>query len=196
MFDDVELTNAILEELSVVEMSATTSGGDLQIINPFSPEDIHTKYGTSMESIRSMIYNDERYTGLEAIITILSKELESHITSKMTIDDLSDVEITNLQNGDILQYNNGFWRNVEYTSGSGIPEIHDLISYHTVSGLTTGHFLKALSPTTFGFTSHGLTYSDVGAEPAFTKNTAFNKNFGSGHDDIPHGDHVHDYSTL
>ena len=45
MFDDVELTNAILEELSVVEMSATTSGGDLQIINPFSPEDIHTKYG-------------------------------------------------------------------------------------------------------------------------------------------------------
>ena len=35
-----------------------------------------------MESIRSMIYNDERYTGLEAIITILSKELESHITSK------------------------------------------------------------------------------------------------------------------
>jgi len=34
---------------------------------------------------------------------------------------------------------------------------------HTVSGLTDGHFLKALSATTFGFEAHGLTYSDVGA---------------------------------
>jgi hypothetical protein len=34
---------------------------------------------------------------------------------------------------------------------------------HTVSGLTPGHFLKALSATTFGFAAHGLGYSDVGA---------------------------------
>ena len=43
---------------------------------------------------------------------------------------------------------------------------HDLVSSHTVSGLTKGHFLKALSDKTFGFSSHGLTYSDVGAAPA------------------------------
>lgn len=40
---------------------------------------------------------------------------------------------------------------------------HDLLSKHTISGLTTGHFMKALSATTFGFASHGLTYTDVGA---------------------------------
>jgi len=46
-------------------------------------------------------------------------------------------------------------------------EIHTLDSAkHVVSGLTAGHFLKALSPTTFGFTAHGLSYSDVGAAPA------------------------------
>lgn len=37
---------------------------------------------------------------------------------------------------------------------------------HTVSGLTTGHFLKATGATTFGFAVHGLTYSDVGAADA------------------------------
>jgi len=35
--------------------------------------------------------------------------------------------------------------------------------YHTVSGLTPGHFLKALTATTFGFAAHGLSYGDVGA---------------------------------
>ena len=45
------------------------------------------------------------------------------------------------------------------------PSAHQLDSatYHTVSGLTTGHFLKATGATTFGFAAHGLTYSDVGA---------------------------------
>jgi hypothetical protein len=36
---------------------------------------------------------------------------------------------------------------------------------HTVSGVTPGHFLKALTADTFGFAAHGLTYSDVGAAP-------------------------------
>jgi len=39
----------------------------------------------------------------------------------------------------------------------------DSATYHTVSGLTAGHFLKATGATTFGFAAHGLTYSDVGA---------------------------------
>ena len=44
-------------------------------------------------------------------------------------------------------------------------KIHNLIdtTNHTVSGLTTGHFLKALSATSYGFAAHGLTYTDVGA---------------------------------
>jgi hypothetical protein len=42
---------------------------------------------------------------------------------------------------------------------------------HTVSGLTTGHFLKATGATTYGFAAHGLTYSDVGADAAGTGHT-------------------------
>lgn len=51
-------------------------------------------------------------------------------------------------------------------SNSRTPTAHSLTSatYHTVSGLTTGHFLKATGSTTFGFTEHGLTFSDVGAQ--------------------------------
>jgi len=44
------------------------------------------------------------------------------------------------------------------------PAAHVLVSAsHTASGLTAGHFVKALTETTFGFAAHGLTYSDVGA---------------------------------
>jgi hypothetical protein len=46
------------------------------------------------------------------------------------------------------------------------PSSHILVdaSKHTVSGLTTGHVLKATSPTSFAFSS--LSYSDVGAAAA------------------------------
>jgi hypothetical protein len=47
------------------------------------------------------------------------------------------------------------------------PAAHQLDgAVHTVSGLTAGHFLKALTPTTFGFAVHGLTAADVGAAPS------------------------------
>jgi hypothetical protein len=44
-------------------------------------------------------------------------------------------------------------------------KIHNLVdtTNHPVSGLTMGHFLKALSATTYGFAAHGLIYSDVNA---------------------------------
>jgi hypothetical protein len=49
-------------------------------------------------------------------------------------------------------------------SDSRIPTAHTLDgALHTISGKTAGHFLKALSATTFGFAAHGLTYTDVGA---------------------------------
>jgi len=53
------------------------------------------------------------------------------------------------------------------SGGGGGMEAHLLVGpLHTASGLTPGHFLKALSPTTFGFAAHGLTYGDVGAAAA------------------------------
>jgi hypothetical protein len=43
--------------------------------------------------------------------------------------------------------------------------IHNLINTtnHPVTGLTGGHFLKALTGTTYGFAAHGLGFADVGA---------------------------------
>jgi len=47
------------------------------------------------------------------------------------------------------------------------PVAHNLIdtTNHPVSGLTAGHFLKALTTTTYGFEAHGLTATSVGALP-------------------------------
>lgn len=44
------------------------------------------------------------------------------------------------------------------------PKTHNLINTtdHPVTGLTTGHFLKALTATTYGFAAHGLTKTDIG----------------------------------
>ena len=69
---------------------------------------------------------------------------------------------------------------------------HTLLG-HTVAGLTAGHFLKATGPTTFGFAAHGLGAADVGAEPAFSKNTGFNKAFGTTAGTVSEGNHTHAY---
>jgi len=62
-------------------------------------------------------------------------------------------------------HQNGGGDEISVTGLSGLlgdaqtPLSHDLISaYHTASGLTAGHFLQALTPTTFGFVAHGLTH--------------------------------------
>jgi hypothetical protein len=50
-------------------------------------------------------------------------------------------------------------------SDARTPDPHNLIDTtgHPVTGLTTGHFLKATGATAYGFGAHGLTASDVGA---------------------------------
>ena len=50
-------------------------------------------------------------------------------------------------------------------SDARTPSNHNLIDTtgHPVSGLTTGHFLKATGATTYAFGAHGLSYTDVGA---------------------------------
>ena len=59
----------------------------------------------------------------------------------------------------------GIAENADVT-GSNVPKAHNLIDTtgHPVSGLTTGHFLKATGETTYAFGAHGLGYNDVGAE--------------------------------
>lgn len=65
------------------------------------------------------------------------------------------------------------------------------VSAGTVAEGNHGHSNYALS----GHNHNGV-YSPVGHthteyEPKFNKNTAFNKNFGSGYNDVPRGDHTH-----
>ncbi len=50
-------------------------------------------------------------------------------------------------------------------ANSRTPVAHqlDTATFHAVSGLTTGHFLKATAATTFGFAAHGLDAAAVGA---------------------------------
>jgi hypothetical protein len=67
---------------------------------------------------------------------------------------------------------------ITYSNLSGIPstftpDAHDITSaYHTDSGLTTGHFLKATGLTTFAWQAHGLGASDVGAYTTAQTDTA------------------------
>ncbi len=81
-------------------------------------------------------------------------------------------DLTLYDTGDLSEGTNLYYTEVRVSANSDVStntnvrhnRIHGLTSAdHTVSGLTTGHFLKALSATTFGFAVHGLIYSDVGA---------------------------------
>lgn len=66
------------------------------------------------------------------------------------------------------------WSLISGEPATYAPAAHNLIDTtgHPVSGLTTGHFLKATGATTYAFAAHGLTYSDVGAQPLNTYLTA------------------------
>jgi hypothetical protein len=58
-------------------------------------------------------------------------------------------------------------------SDARTPTAHALTAaVHAETGLTTGHFLKATGATTFGFSAHGLTASDVGADATGSANAA------------------------
>jgi hypothetical protein len=51
-----------------------------------------------------------------------------------------------------------------YDLGQKASLVHNLVdnTNHPVTGLTTGHFLKALTAGTYGFEAHGLTKTDIG----------------------------------
>lgn len=86
---------------------------------------------------------------------------------------------------------------ITYSNLSGIPSTfdpnaHDLTSaYHTDSGLTTGHFLKATGLTTFAWQVHGLGASDVGAyttaevDSAIDTDIATHAAIATAHQDAP-----------
>lgn len=73
---------------------------------------------------------------------------------------------TDIQHEDTSEIDN------QDTSGA---QVVDTITFDTF-----GHVLS--------FTTRNLTTSDIGAEPAFSKNTAFNKDFGDGTSEVQAGD--------
>lgn len=76
--------------------------------------------------------------------------------------------IYNTSTGELNYHDSSGWNIL--TTGSGMTA-HDLTgAFHTEDATGgTGNFLKADSTTTFSWQAHGLTYSSVGASPAFTK---------------------------
>ncbi|MHA2027824.1 MAG: hypothetical protein ACW99Q_00425, partial [Candidatus Kariarchaeaceae archaeon] len=84
------------------------------------------------------------------------------------ISHMSDVNVGTPVAGEFLRWSVGSSEWVDSTIQisdlpTHDPSNHDIISFHTASGLTGGHFLKADTATTFSFQVHGLTASDVSA---------------------------------
>ena len=116
---------------------------------------------------------------------------------------LSDVILTSPINTNLLQYNGTHWVNIDVSSLPGNASWGSYtIDYSqlTVGGTTKnvslnghGHLISDIAGLTSALvetdptvpswakqpTKPTYTASEVGAEPAFTKNTAFNKNFGT-----------------
>lgn len=68
----------------------------------------------------------------------------------------------------VASYGTGWaWDQVWAAIADKADAIHNLVdtTNHPVSGLTTGHFLKASGATAYGFAAHGLSASDVSALP-------------------------------
>jgi len=67
------------------------------------------------------------------------------------------------------------------THGELADKIHNLIdtTNHPVSGLTTGHFLKATGADSYAFQAHGLTNSDVGLSNVTNDKQATKSEFDS-----------------
>jgi len=101
------------------------------------------------------------------------------INADNTISELSDVDfrtaigagVSNLVIG--ITAGTACEGNDARLSDARTPTAHPLDgALHTITGKTAGHFLKALSATTFGFAAHGLTAGDVGSQPSDATLTA------------------------
>ena len=74
------------------------------------------------------------------------------------------------------------FNHVHPSDTSRATTIHNLVdtTNHPVTGLTTGHFVKASSGTAYGFAAHGLTAADVAALSTASANAAKRTIFLSG----------------
>ena len=102
------------------------------------------------------------------------------------LSELSDVNLTNPINTNLLQYNGSHWVNVP-ASSVGTP-----VSWGTTSNNTSPLTVSGVTKTV---SLSGHLHAGI-YEPAFTKNTAFNKNFGTIAGTVAEGNHTHSYLPL
>src|SRR5690606_28413275 len=73
-------------------------------------------------------------------------------------------------------------------------------SWSNKSNLSGAQVISNLSVDAYGhptnWTTRNLTAGNIGAEPSFSKNTAFNKNFGTTAGTVAQGNHTHTYASL
>ena len=102
------------------------------------------------------------------------------------LSELSDVNLTNPINTNLLQYNGSHWVNVP-ASSVGTP-----VSWGTTSNNTSPLTVSGVTKTV---SLSGHLHAGV-YEPVFTKNTAFNKNFGTTAGTVAEGNHTHTFASL
>ena len=102
------------------------------------------------------------------------------------LSELSDVNLTNPINTNLLQYNGSHWVNVP-ASSVGTP-----VSWGTTSNNTSPLTVSGVTKTV---SLSGHLHAGV-YEPVFSKNTAFNKNFGTTAGTVAEGNHTHGYLPL
>src|SRR5690606_11427035 len=77
---------------------------------------------------------------------------------------------------------------------------HDSGSWSNKSNLSGATVISNLSVDAYGhltnWTTRNLTAANIGAEPSFSKNSAFNKNFGTSADTVAQGNHTHTFSSI
>lgn len=150
-----------------------TTGGKLTNVRPTSGRCVKVGYSVKGNSISDniVVFPMENPVWVtcasgENVVLRLGDAAGANVVS---IRDYADVEVASINSdGKFTGDGSGL---TGITVASATPVAHNLIDTtgHPVSGLTTGHFLKATGATTYGFGAHGLTASDVGAATTSTK---------------------------
>lgn len=103
--------------------------------------------------------------------TQISYDGGSWVGGTGTLNGLSDVTIAGVTENEVLAFDQatGHFINQTRVEAGLAPAIHGLDTggYHTVAGLTPGHFLKATGAATFGFAAHGLTFADLSLDDRY-----------------------------